>query len=179
MTSTHILKAALRGFDRSVANEMSCMRFAGHLGFEVARVETTMIAGRAILVVERYDRDVHPDGTVERIHQEDLCQALGYSPTRKYEDDGGPPLRQIARLVRDAAGRDAVEWLFRATVLNLIIGNGDAHARNFSLLHTATGSVRLAPRYDVMSSRICDFPFCDEGRWRRPDGSDQARAPAR
>jgi serine/threonine-protein kinase HipA len=60
--------------------------------------------------------------------------------------------------LRDAAGRDAVESLFRATVLNLIIGNGDAHAKNFSLLHTPTGSVRLAPLYDVMSSRIYGFP---------------------
>lgn len=156
--STHILKPALRGFDSSVENEMFCMRLAGHLGFAVARVETITVAGRPILAVERYDRHVHSDGTVERIHQEDMCQALGYPPTRKYEDNNGPALRQIARLLRDAAGRDAVESLFRATVLNLIIGNGDAHAKNFSLLYTPTGSVRLAPLYDVMSSRVDGFP---------------------
>ena len=152
--STHILKPPLAGYGRTVENELFCMRFAGRLGLSVAHVETLAVAGRPMLLVERYDRLVHADGTVERIHQEDLCQALGFPPSRKYEEDRGPSLRQIARLLGGVVGRDAVETLLRATVFNLLVGNGDAHAKNFSLLHDPGGAVRLAPLYDLMSSRI-------------------------
>jgi serine/threonine-protein kinase HipA len=152
--STHILKPPLARYERTVENELFCMRFASHLGLPVAHVETLTVAGRAMLLVERYDRIVHTDGTVDRVHQEDLCQALGFPPSRKYEEDRGPSLRQIARLLGDVAGRDAVETLLRATTFNLLVGNGDAHAKNFSLLHEPGGSVHLAPLYDLMSSRI-------------------------
>lgn len=152
--STHILKPPLARFERTVENEFFCMRFARQLGLPVADVETLTVAGRPMLLVERYDRIVHADDTVERIHQEDLCQALGFPPTRKYEEDRGPSLRQIARLLADVAGRDAVETLLRATTFNLLVGNGDAHGKNFSLLHEPGGTVRLAPLYDLMSSRI-------------------------
>ena len=58
-----------------------------------------MIGGRTLLVVERYDRIVHADGTVERIHQEDFCQATGTGPDNKYEENSGPSLRRIAGLL--------------------------------------------------------------------------------
>lgn len=156
--STHILKPPLGRFERTVENELFCMRLAEHLRLPTAHVETMTIAGRPMLLVERYDRVVHPDGTVERIHQEDMCQALGFPPSRKYEEDRGPSLRQIARLLGDVSGREAVEMLLRATALNVIVGNGDAHAKNFSLLHDPAGAIRLAPLYDLMSSRIYGDP---------------------
>lgn len=152
--STHILKPPLSRYEHTVENEFFCMRLAEHLGLSVARVETIAVAGRPMLLVERYDRLVHADGAIERIHQEDLCQALGILPRQKYEEDRGPSLRQIARLVGAVIGRDALESLLRATTLNLLIGNGDAHGKNFSLLHDPQGAVRLAPLYDLMSSRI-------------------------
>ena len=154
--STHILKPPLTRYERTVENELFCMRLAGHLGLPVAHVETLTVAGRPMLLVERYDRIVHADGTIERIHQEDMCQALGILPPHKYEEDHGPSLRQIARLVGGVVGRDGTEALLRATTLNLLIGNGDAHGKNFSLLHDPEGAIRLAPLYDVMSSRVYD-----------------------
>jgi serine/threonine-protein kinase HipA len=150
--STHILKPEVAGFEGTVENEAFCMRLALHLGLPVAAVETTRVNGRKLIVVERYDRVVHPDGSVERLHQEDFCQAVGAPPERKYEQDGGPSLRQIAGILQAVAGRDGVEEMLRAVVLNVLIGNGDAHAKNLSLLHYPAGSMRLAPLYDLMST---------------------------
>jgi serine/threonine-protein kinase HipA len=128
------------------------MRLARELGLPVAAVEVMVVGGRKLLVVERFDREVAADGTVRRIHQEDLCQALGVSPSLKYEEDHGPPLRRIAEVVQ--ATNDSIDALLRAVVLDLAVGNGDAHAKNFSLLHMPDGSLRLTPLYDLMSTMI-------------------------
>ena len=128
------------------------MRVARHLGLPVANVETTTIDGRRLLVVERFDRNVHPDGSVERVHQEDFCQATGRLPTMKYEDEGGPSLRQIAEILQSAAAADSVEVLLRSVTLNVVVGNGDAHGKNFSLLYERSGGLILSPLYDVLST---------------------------
>ena len=150
--STHILKPEIPDFPNTVENEAFCMRLARHLGLPVANVETTTIDGRRLLVVERFDRTVHRDGSVERVHQEDLCQATGRSPEMKYEDRGGPSLREIAEVVQSATATEAVEVLLRAVTLNIIVGNGDAHAKNFSIAHGRSGELALAPLYDVLST---------------------------
>ena len=150
--STHILKPEIAAFPNAVENEAFCMRVAQHLGLDVAPVETTEVLRRKLIVIERYDRVVHDDGSVERLHQEDFCQAAGMPPDRKYEEDGGPSLRRIAGIVQAVASRESVETLLRAVTLNVLIGNGDAHAKNFSLLHEGSGGLRLAPLYDLMST---------------------------
>lgn len=150
--STHILKPEIARFPSTVENEVFCMRVAKHLGLAVANVETMAINGRKLIVVERYDRIVHPNGSVERLHQEDFCQAIGLVPDKKYEPDGGPSLKQIAEILQAAAAPDSVETLLRAVTLNVLIGNGDAHGKNFSLLHDPSGALRLAPLYDLMST---------------------------
>lgn len=150
--STHILKPEIARFASTVENEAFCMRFARHLGLEVASVETTEIADRKFIVVERFDRHVSLDGTVERVHQEDCCQATGCLPEQKYQDDGGPSLLRVAAVLSSSADLDSLERLLRAVVLNVLIGNGDAHAKNFSLLHKATGQLSLAPLYDLLST---------------------------
>jgi serine/threonine-protein kinase HipA len=150
--STHILKPEIRGYPQTVENEAFCMRTAKHLGLAVATVETMTVAGRKLLVVSRYDRAVAPSGDVERIHQEDFCQATGTPPLRKYEEDAGPSLRKIAGILLNATDPDSLDRLLQATVLNVVIGNGDAHAKNYSLLHDPSGALRLAPLYDLMST---------------------------
>lgn len=154
--STHILKPEIPRFPDTVENEAFCMRVAKHLDLAVANVETTTIGGRKIIVVERYDRVVHSDGSVDRIHQEDFCQAFGVSPDKKYEEDGGPSLARIAGILQTAAGPDSVEALLRAVTLNVLIGNGDAHAKNFSLLHHPSGALQLTPLYDLLSTLFYD-----------------------
>lgn len=150
--STHILKPEITRFPNTVENEAFCMRVAKHLGLAVANVETATFGGRKLIVVERYDRVVHSDGSVERIHQEDLCQAIGVFPDKKYEEDGGPSLTRIADLLQATAGSDSVEALLRAVTFNVLVGNGDAHAKNFSLLHEPSGVLRLSPLYDLLST---------------------------
>ncbi len=150
--STHILKPEIAAYPQTVENEAFCMRVARHLDLDVAAVGTTEVAGRKLIVVERYDRSVEPDGSTERIHQEDLCQATGTPPDTKYEEDGGPSLRRIADILQDVAPTDSLVKLAQATTLNVLLGNGDAHAKNFSLLHTASGGMALAPLYDLMST---------------------------
>lgn len=149
--STHILKPEIRGYPESVENEAFCMRLARHLDLPVADVETATVAGQRLIVVSRYDRKVDPSGAVERIHQEDFCQATGVPPLKKYQEDGGPSLRQIAAILR-ATDPESLDNLLRAATLNVVIGNGDAHAKNFSLLHQGSGALRLAPLYDLMST---------------------------
>lgn len=150
--STHILKPAIAGYPHTVENEAFCMRVAKHLGLRVASVEVILVQDRKLLVVERYDRVLHADGRVDRIHQEDFCQALRVGPDRKYQALGGPSLANVAQVVEVAVGPEALEALLRAVVLNVLIGNADAHAKNFSLLHLPDGSMQLAPLYDLVST---------------------------
>lgn len=151
--STHILKPEIRGYPETVENEAFCMRLAKHLGLPVADVRTTALADRKLIVVTRYDRVIGDDGEVERLHQEDFCQAAGLPPTTKYEEDGGPSLHRIAMLLASVQ-RGALSALLGAVTLNLLIGNGDAHAKNFSLLHERSGALRLAPLYDLLSTFV-------------------------
>jgi serine/threonine-protein kinase HipA len=152
--STHILKPEISAYPGTVENEAFCMRIAKHLGLDVAEVGTMMAGSRKLIVVRRYDRIVHEDGSVERLHQEDSCQALSVPPNMKYEEDGGPSLRRLTRMLSDVAEPRSVEALLRATVLNVVIGNGDAHGKNFSLLHEPSGALRLAPLYDLVSTLL-------------------------
>lgn len=156
--STHILKPEIAAYPQTVDNEAFCMRVAKHLGLGVAAVATTEIAGRKLIVVERYDRVVHDDASVDRVHQEDFCQATGMAPELKYQEDGGPSLRRIADILQSVAAPDSRERLLQAVTVNAMLGNGDAHAKNFSLLHNASGSLTLAPLYDLM----CTLHYGDE-----------------
>ena len=152
--STHILKPDITRFPNVVENEAFCLRLARNLRLPVAHVETATVGDRRVIVVERYDRIVHTDGSVERIHQEDFCQATGILPDKKYEEDGGPSLRRMAETLQAVAGPDSLELLLRAVTLNVLIGNGDAHGKNFSLLHDPSGVLRLAPLYDLISTMV-------------------------
>jgi serine/threonine-protein kinase HipA len=167
--STHILKPEIARFPATVENEAFCMRIARHLGLRVATVHTTLIGNRKLLVVERYDRILHPDGTVDRIHQEDLCQATGVPPEKKYEEHGGPSLRRIAQVLQAAATPGDLDNLLRAVTVNILIGNGDAHGKNFSLLHGASGALSLAPLYDL----LCTLHHRDDRLAMAVDGVSQ------
>ena len=156
--STHLLKPeyADSPYPDLVANEHFCMRVADCAGFPAARSELLTIEGRSCLLVERFDRTT--DGlTTVRVHQEDMCQALGRLPSQKYEDEGGPGFAQICELLREEsrrAGQDVLTFV-RSAVLNFLLGNADAHAKNFGLLYAENG-VQLAPIYDVVSTAIYD-----------------------
>jgi serine/threonine-protein kinase HipA len=107
------------------------------------------------IVVERYDRLPPAPGTQlpRRIHQEDMCQAIGLMPTRKYQEDGGPGIPQITTLIRrvSASPEVDVERFLKANMFNWLIGGTDAHAKNYSFLIGAGDEIRLAPLYDLSS----------------------------
>jgi len=73
---------------------------------------------------------------VQRIHQEDMSQALGLMPGKKYQEDGGPGIAEIVTLIRRvSADPDAdVDRFLQANMFNWLIGGTDAHAKNYSLL---------------------------------------------
>ena len=153
--TTHILKPAVAGLDDHDLNEHLCLDAARRAGLIVARTAIEQFADETAVVVTRYDRRPAVDGQIARVHQEDLCQALGVPPGRKYQNEGGPTPVQIARLLRAAmppqAGENAV-WRFAdALIWNWLIAGTDAHAKNYSLL-LAGDQARLAPLDDIASA---------------------------
>ena len=154
--STHILKPPIAGIDGSVFNEAFCMTLAGALKLTVAPVQIVPVAGTLVLQVQRYDRVTVSGAThAQRLHQEDFCQALGVPPEHKYQNEGGPDLAQCFALLRDFTRPSAphVLALLDAVVFNALIGNHDAHGKNFSLLYGAQGA-GLAPLYDLLSTAV-------------------------
>ena len=152
--TTHILKPAITGLDDHDLNEHLCLDLARRLGLTAARSRIVQAADVRVVAVTRYDRIRDTSGAWIRVHQEDMCQALGVPPSRKYQADRGPSAEQIAALLRTTAahgGADAAVAAFvDALALNWIIAGTDAHAKNYSLLLSGR-AVRLAPLYDVAS----------------------------
>ena len=151
--TTHILKPEIEQFEGTTENEAFCMRLGTMIGLDVAGVECRSIGDKRFLLIERYDRQVDEDGDIKRLHQEDFCQALGMTSMHKYASDGGPIFRDCFDLLRRVTTRPAREVLsfLDATLFNAVIGNADAHAKNFSLLYLADRT-ELAPLYDLLST---------------------------
>ncbi|GAB4195027.1 MAG: type II toxin-antitoxin system HipA family toxin [Wenzhouxiangellaceae bacterium] len=156
--TTHILKPALgklpNGLDmiHSVENEHFCLTLCRELGLEVAESEVIDFDGIQVLSVKRFDRLKASDGRLLRFPQEDFCQALSIPATRKYNNDGGPGIRECLGLLggSDYAGDDRLAFL-KAQIVFWLIGAPDGHAKNFSLFLMPGGRYRMTPLYDVMS----------------------------
>ena len=150
--STWILKPD--GPHPMAANEATCLRLAAACGLAVPEAELLDVAGLPVLAVRRYDRQESSAGHLPvRVHQEDGCQATATPPGLKYEEQGGPALRDLASLLRNFGDPRDVTSLLRRTTFNMAVGNADAHAKNFSVLHEPDSpAIRLAPLYDVLST---------------------------
>ena len=155
--STHILKPPIAAVADSVLNEGFCLALAQAMGMPAAQAQILAAGGRRVLLVARYDRRSADDGQTLRIHQEDFCQALGVVPEMKYQNEGGPDLAACFDLLRKATRPSApqVLRLLDAVIFNALIGNHDAHAKNFSLLY-AGNTPTLAPLYDVLCTAVYD-----------------------
>lgn len=149
--TTHILKPPMRELDGHAENEHFCLDLARALEIPAAKSTVEHFQEEVAIVVERYDRD-RTTGSLKRIHQEDMCQAMGILPTKKYENEGGPTAKQITDLLRthSTAREEDVATFVGALAFNWLIGGTDAHAKNYSVL-LASNAVRLAPLYDVAS----------------------------
>jgi serine/threonine-protein kinase HipA len=177
LATTHILKPPIRAaiaLPHTVENETFCMQLAGKLGLVVPKALVGGVRNRSFYQVERFDRHRN-QGRIERLHQEDFCQALGVEANLKYEESGGPSLAVIWRLLRNHSAAPAVDGqqLLRWIAFNFLVGNADAHAKNLALLYGEDGSVRLAPFYDLLCTAV--YPELDQrlamrlGGERRPD----------
>jgi len=162
--TTHIVKPPIVSYPGTTENEAFVMRLAAAVGLPTARVEACRLEGeggpKTYLLVERYDRESQ-GGRVVRLHQEDFCQALGFPSRQKYETNLGPGIAHCRQLIMDCSEQPALDArnFLDAVGFNLLVGNGDAHAKNFSLLYTADG-IRMAPLYDLLTTALYpDLPL--------------------
>lgn len=152
--STHILKPAIATYEGVVFNEALCMALAKEVGLAAAETTIGRIHDIDYLLIKRFDRYLDENGQIHRLHQEDFCQAFGIPSETKYQDEGGPSLKDCFTLLRTASSSPVIDLraLLDAVIFNLIIGNHDAHAKNFSLLYMPDRSKTFAPLYDLVST---------------------------
>jgi serine/threonine-protein kinase HipA len=150
--TTHILKPPSGEFEGHAENEHFCLELARALGLPIVDSRIMHFKDEIAIVVERYDR-ARVAGTLHRVHQEDMCQAFAIPPTHKYQNEGGPGIRDIVGLLGENSSlpREDIATFLDSVVYNWLIAGTDAHAKNYALLIGAGGRIRLAPLYDVAS----------------------------
>ena len=159
--TSHIFKLPLglvggrqADFATSIDNEWLCLRLLKAYGLEVADARIATFGRQRVLVVERFDRRVAPNGQwLMRLPQEDFCQVEGCSPLRKYENEGGPGLMALFTTLRQSANAEAdMKTLMTAQILFWLLRAPDGHAKNFSIQILPRGRFQLTRLYDVMSA---------------------------
>lgn len=168
--TTHILKPQIgqlpNGIDlsNSVENEYLCLKLLEGFGIPAANVEIADFGGRRTLIVERFDRRWARDGRLLHLPQEDICQALSVPPTRKYQSDGGPGMREIVQLLKGSdRPEDDIAIFMRTCIVFWMLGATDGHAKNFSVFLDPGGRFRMTPMYDVLTAQ----PSLDAGQIQR------------
>ena len=151
--TTHILKPGVAGYDNQALDEYLCQRVALKMGLPAAGVEYLAFGSEYAVSIQRYDRIMGADGTVTRVHQEDLCQALGVDPSRKYAEQGGPSSPDVLALLgaTKANSTHNLQLFVLYLLFNYLMGATDAHAKNYSILLGTGSAAVLAPLYDVAS----------------------------
>lgn len=151
--STHIVKPGSDEFAHSVENEFFCQRLAAALGLKAANASIAVFGGDRYYVSERFDRETL-DGKASRLHQEDFCQMLSVDPEVKYESDGGPRFADLIATMRDLhVSLNETLALVDMFCYNVLIGNADAHAKNYSIVYR-NRKPELAPLYDAVSTLV-------------------------
>lgn len=153
--TTHILKPLIEHSKDSTHNELFCMQLAKRLHIDVPQTMLHFVEDTPYYLVERYDRETDKERQVTCIHQEDFCQAMGLAPEIKYEREGGPSITACQAIITKYAARPAADQikLLNRIIFNYLIGNADAHGKNFSLLYKGD-KPELAPAYDLLSTAI-------------------------
>jgi len=160
--STHILKFELADYRHLPAYETFTTQLAAAIGLPVVDIALRSIGQIRYARIARYDRMWDERGEVQRLHQEDFCQALGYGHEKKYQEHGGPTFARCYQLVLEASSEPAIDaqHLLRWQIFNVLAGNSDGHAKNLSLLHlpddTGRPQTRLAPFYDLVCTRAIE-----------------------
>ncbi len=151
--TTHIIKTDIQSLPDSIKVENFCLRIAGAVGLDAVKSTIRQVGDIHYMLLARYDRTVARDHEgrpfVRRVHQEDFCQALGVYPRQKYEKDGGPDWTKMFDLLNKTA--DPAKYrleLLRRAHFQFLIGNPDAHAKNYSLIYKNDG-LHLSKFYDL------------------------------
>jgi serine/threonine-protein kinase HipA len=153
--STHILKPEPLRFPGLAENEAWCMALARRIGLDAAEAWAERIGNVPCLISKRYDRVPGASGEiVRRLHQEDFCQALGYPSSRKYQQEGGPSLRECFQMIREWSTTPVLDirHMLDAVIFAAVTGNADAHGKNHSFLY-AQDTRRMAPLYDQVCTQ--------------------------
>jgi len=164
--STHIVKPGIGRIRAQALSEHVSMRALAIAGLDVAETQYLRFEDQDAIVVTRFDRRRDASDRLIRVHQEDMIQAFGLDPSRKYEADQGPGAARIATLLRSVAGEGAVRSFARAVIANQLLGAPDAHGKNYSVLLVGS-AVGLAPLYDIATGLIPD----STGRLRYAKGA--------
>ncbi|VEF41440.1 type II toxin-antitoxin system HipA family toxin [Bordetella bronchiseptica] len=167
-STSHIFKLPLglvggrrADFSTSVDNEWLCLKLLKAYGLDVAEASIATFGQQRVLVVERFDRRVAPNGQwLMRLPQEDFCQVEGCSSLRKYENEGGPGLKALFATLRQSVNAAVdMRTLMAAQILFWLLRAPDGHAKNFSIQLLPRGRFQLTRLYDVMSA----YPVLGDG----------------
>lgn len=164
LPSSHILKIPINlpdlGINESVHNEFFCMQLALLSSISVPETEIKWCKKMPFLLIQRYDREmgkVAPSliTSIKRLHQEDFCQAMHLPTHMKYQNEQGPSIAQCLGLIEKNSQKPAADRLefIRRIIFNYLIGNADAHGKNFSFLYTTKKPI-LSPAYDLLSTAV-------------------------
>jgi len=166
--TTHIFKLPLGHIGHydidmttSIENEWLCGRILSAYGIPVAHSSIEVFGNTKALVVERFDRKLSSDRSwIIRLPQEDLCQATGTPPWKKYQTDGGPGIKEIMNLLLGSTQSEHDRRMFfKSQIAFVLLCAIDGHAKNFSIFLEAGGGFHLTPLYDVLSA----FPVIGHG----------------
>ena len=152
--TSHIIKPAINGFNETIENEFICIKAAEKLGIKVPDVKISYANKTKYLLIQRYDREVI-DNKIKRIHQEDFCQASNISSAYKYQAEGGVDFKRCFEILRATSQPAvAINQFIQLMIFNYLIGNNDAHGKNFSILHYDNREIKFAPAYDILCSQV-------------------------
>lgn len=170
--STHLLKSSTDRFPYLAANEQACLDTFALAGLPVPK--TTLSLDGELLMVERFD--LRADGTMCGF--EEAAALMGETAATKYQRDYGTLIESLCEFVAPADQKKVRENLAKCLVLNHLIGNGDAHLKNFGLLYEDAMQVTLAPAYDCVSTLAyipddipalaLSFEWLSKAWWPRP-----------
>lgn len=177
--STHIAKPdpTRPTLPHLAVNEYICCRWAAMIGMSTAACELIWVGSTRVLVSERFDR-LGALPNIRRLHQEDFAQLTGRLPIHKYEENGGPSVADCLAAIDDISAKpiDDRRAFIDAVWVNALLGNGDAHAKNYAMLLTDR-SWRLAPLYDINCTLVYDKTVVDHGLAMRLDGRGTGKRP--
>lgn len=169
--TTHILKLPLglvgnlqANMADSIENEWLCAELLRGFDLQVATSQRVQFGDQKVLVVERFDRAWQNNRWIARLPQEDCCQALGIPGSQKYENQGGPGMRDILRILGSSEDPSDGATFVKAQLLFWALAATDGHAKNFSLFQRPGGSYRMTPLYDVLSA----WPIIGKGKRQLP-----------